>query len=97
MREELRQTHAWVTRILKLSSGEDFEKGMKVRWKSAYNSEFWGGYVQPGDTGTILDVRRIGGQTSVKVRWDKVIKSKSGKDMQQVTHVNALDLDPAGS
>jgi len=86
-------TSAWLARTLRLSAF-DFEKGMKVRWKSAYDPGFWGGYVQQGDVGTVLDVRKIGGRSSVKVVWDRAIRSKAGNDIQQVTNTSALNLEP---
>lgn len=75
------------------SVNESLTVGSKVRWKSANNPSFWGGYVQPGDTGTVLRVREVGPYTSVTVQWDKLIKSNSGKDMHQVTPTDIRDIE----
>jgi hypothetical protein len=70
-----------------------WQPGVKVRWKSAYRPDFWGGYIQPGDTGTILHTKTIGGQTSATIEWDKIIQSQAGKPTHQITPTNTLDLE----
>ncbi len=70
-----------------------YKPGMKVRWKSA-DSQDWGGYIKTGDTGTVLRVKSIGNMVSVTVEWDKVITSKSGNPIQQVTNNDARDIEP---
>jgi len=68
------------------------QQGTKVFWKSAYDPNYWGGYVKTGDTGTVLRVRQLGNMVSVQVEWDRIIKSQFGNDIHQVTNADTRDL-----
>jgi len=74
-------------------SESQYQPGMKVRWKSA-DSDDWGGFIKTGDTGNILRVKSIGNMIRVTVEWDKVITSKFGNPIQQVTNNDARDIEP---
>ena len=76
-----------------MSESIQYKPGMKVRWKSE-DSNDWGGYIKMGDTGTILRVKSIGDMVSATIEWDKVITSKSGKPIQQVTNNDVRDIEP---